>query len=412
MQYFRLARATRAWALAAVPMIAACGASASDQTGGDPASQDTPMSAHVPGSGTPENPQRSPEQVTPPEGGTAAGQETPAPGASDPASPAPTPTTPEPTIPGGSVPLRGACLSGAEFGSALPGSFGTDYTFPTPAEVDYYMGKGMNVFRVGFRWERLQQSAYAELDPTYLGRLDSLVTYATSKGARVILNPQNFARYYGNVVGTSQVPNEVFADFWKRVATKYASNPNVMFNLVNEPHDMPTEQWIGAANAAIAAIRAAGANNVVVAPGNGWTGAGSWYSSGYGTPNAVAMLNIQDPANNTLYEVHLYLDSDASGTSSSCVSTTIGVERLSGFVKWLRDNGKKGFLGEFAVADNATCNAAAKGTLDLVMESGDVLVGFTWWGAGPWWGDYMYSTEPKNGQDSSRMQLLGPYLAR
>jgi endoglucanase len=274
------------------------------------------------------------------------------------------------------------------------------------------MGKGMNVFRVGFRWERLQRAAYGELDATYLSRLDTLVTYATSKGAHVILNPQNFARYYGNVVGTSQVPSAAFADFWKRVAAKYASNPLVMFNLVNEPHDMPTEQWVGAANAAIAAIRAAGANNVIVAPGNGWTGAGSWTSSGYGTPNSVAMLNIDDPANNTLYEVHLYLDSDASGTSSSCVSTTIGRERLAGFVKWLRDHGKKGFLGEFAVADNATCNTAAKGTLDMVFESSDVMVGFTWWGAGPWWGDYMFSTEPKNGQDSSRMTLLGPYLAK
>ena len=83
-----------------------------------------------------------------------------------------------------------------------------------------------------------------------------------------------------------------------------------MFNLVNEPHTMPTEQWVGAANAAIAAIRVAGASNVIHVPGNAWTGAHGWNSSYYGTPNAKAMLDIVDPIDNLFFEAHQYLDSD------------------------------------------------------------------------------------------------------
>ena len=191
----------------------------------------------------------------------------------------------------------GVNLSGAEFGeSQLPGSYGSNYIYPTPAEIDYYLDQGMNVFRIPFRWERLQRSLSAAFDGTESARLQNVVAYATGQGAYVILDPHNYARYYGALVGQRLGAERRFANFWSRLAAQYKSNPRVIFGLMNEPHGMPTEQWVAAANAAIAAIRAAGAQNLILVPGNGWTGAHSWSDSWYGTPNAVAMLNIVDPA--------------------------------------------------------------------------------------------------------------------
>ena len=129
----------------------------------------------------------------------------------------------------------------------------------------------MNVFRIPFRWERLQRSLFAAFDGAESARLASVVAYATGHGAHVILDPHNYARYYGALVGSGSVPNSAFADFWSRLAAQYKGNPRVIFGLMNEPHDMPTEQWVAAANAAIAAIRAAGAQNLILVPGNGWT---------------------------------------------------------------------------------------------------------------------------------------------
>ena len=320
------------------------------------------------------------------------------------------PVEPQPTLPPGPMPYRGINLAGAEFGSAIPGRDGVDYTFPTPAEVDYYLAKGMNTFRVGFKWERLQRSAYGELDARYFGRLDSIVRYAAARGAHVILNPHNFARYYGSTVGSDRVPSAVFADLWRRLARAYADTPNVLFNLVNEPHSMPTEQWVEAANAAIAAIRAEGARQLVLVPGNSWTGAHSWSSSSYGTPNAVAMLDVVDPGNNMVFEVHQYLDADSSGGGSTCVGPKIGSQRLANFVEWLRDHGKKGFVGEFAGVNDPTCNAAVTDMLRYMMDSSDVLVGWLWWAGGPWWGEYKFTLAPRNGRDRPQMALLAPFL--
>ncbi len=323
--------------------------------------------------------------------------------------PAPAPAL----LPSGTpVPYRGVNLSGAEFGSALPGREYYDYTWPSTSEVDYFVAKGMNTFRVNFMWERVQPTAKGALAPAYTAKLDALVAYATSKRAAVLLNPQNFARYYGVTVGSAQVPSAVFADFWRRLALRYRANPRVMFGLVNEPHDIPTEQWVSAANAAIAAIRATGAKNTVLVPGNAWTGAHSWNDSWYGTPNAVAMLKVVDPGNNMLFEAHQYLDSNSGGQSGACVSATIGRRRLAPFIGWLRANGRKGFLGELAGGNNATCNAAITDMLNAVSEASDVLKGWLWWGGGPWWPtSYPFALDPRSGVDAPQMSLLTPRLA-
>jgi aryl-phospho-beta-D-glucosidase BglC (GH1 family) len=92
---------------------------------------------------------------------------------------------------------------------------------------------------------------------------------------------------------------------------------------MNEPDDMVTELWSDDANAAIQAIRNAGASNLILVSDNGWTGAHSWGQSWYGTKNVQAMLGINDPRNNYAFKVHQYLNSNFSGTSDSSPSKRV-----------------------------------------------------------------------------------------
>lgn len=309
------------------------------------------------------------------------------------------------------VQFSGVNLAGAEFGEGnLPGTYNQHYTYPTKAEVDYFTAKGMNVFRLPFRWERLQRETNAALNGTELTRIKNFVSYATSKGAHTILDPHNYARYFGEVIGSAGLPVSAFAGFWEKLAAEFKDNPNVIFGLMNEPHNMSTESWLEAANAAIAAIRSTGALNLILVPGNGWTGAHSWTNNWYGTPNSVVMKNITDPENNFAYEVHQYFDSNSSGTSETCVSTTVGADRLKTFTTWLRNNNQRGFLGEFGISPNETCMQALDNMLEYLHTNADVWLGWTYWAAGPWWGNYMFSVEPAGGQDKPQMAILEKYL--
>jgi endoglucanase len=315
--------------------------------------------------------------------------------------------------PGQRLDFVGVNLAGAEFGQQnLPGTYEMDYQYPGPGDIDPFVAAGMNVIRLPFRWERLQQSLLGELDTSEAERLDAAVSYATGQGLSVILDPHNYARYGVDeaIVGVG-VPSAAFADFWSRVAARYAANEKVIFGLVNEPHTMVTETWLAAANAAIAAIRATGAANLILVPGNQWTGGHSWAATYYGTPNSVAMLGVVDPANNFAFEIHQYFDGDFSGTGATCVSPTIGAEMLQGVTTWLRDNSYRGFLAEFGGPPSDMCLQAIDRTIDFLGSNADVWMGWAAWAGGPRWGDYALSVQPlANGKDRPQLVVLRRHL--
>lgn len=288
----------------------------------------------------------------------------------------------------------GASESGAEFGTGnVPGAYDTDFIFPNTSAIQTLMDDGMNTFRIPFLMERLAQgSMTATLDADYLANLTTVVEYITKAGGYAVLDPHNYARYDSSIISST----DSFSTFWTNVATEFADNANVIFDCNNEPHDMSTDtQTAELMQACVTAVRGAGATTqYIFVEGTSYTGAWTWTTSG----NSDNMGNITDTVDNLLvYEMHQYLDSDGSGTSETCVDTTIGKTRVTAATTWLKENGKLGIIGEFAGGANADCETAVTGMLDYLSENSDVWLGALWWGAGPWWGDYIYSFEPPSG---------------
>lgn len=67
----------------------------------------------------------------------------------------------------------GVSESGAEFGEGnIPGTLGTDYTWPETSKIQVLREAGMNVFRIPFLMERLVPSSMTSTpDATYLAAL-------------------------------------------------------------------------------------------------------------------------------------------------------------------------------------------------------------------------------------------------
>jgi endoglucanase len=307
--------------------------------------------------------------------------------------------------------VGGVNLSGGEFGNKYPGDYGFDYIYPSEEHTQHFIDHGMTVFRIPFRWARIQHELYGELAEEELTRLKALVDHITAQDAYAILDVHDYAHRGGFAVGSVELPNEALADLWSRLAPEFADDDRVWFGLMNEPYGISSAQWLSAANDSIAAIREAEADNVILVPGTRWTGAHSWYSGGDGS-NAAVMVDVVDPAKNLVFELHQYLDADSSGTNhEECVSATIGSQRLMAVTDWLREEGYRGLLGEFAGADNPMCKAAIEDMLTFMQANQDAWLGFTWWATGPWWGDYPYSIAPDGeGNPAPQMEWLLPYL--
>ncbi|KAK8166459.1 endo-beta-1,4-glucanase [Phyllosticta citrichinensis] len=283
--------------------------------------------------------------------------------------------------------------SGPEFGETnLPGTLGTDYVWPNLTTVGTFVQQGMNTFRVNFLMERLtENSMNATLNAAYLSDLKNTVNNITAQGAYAMIVPHNYGRFYSNII--TDVSG--FQTWWQQLATQFASNDKVIFDINNEFHDMEQSLVVQLNQAGINGIRAAGAaSQYITVEGNAYTGAWTWVSSG----NAATMGNLTDPKGLLIYQMHQYLDSDSSGTSATCVSSTIGAERLQAATQWLKTNSKKGIIGEYAGGNNDVCKTAVKGMLNHMTENSDVWMGAIWWAAGPWWGDsYIFNLEPKDG---------------
>jgi len=302
----------------------------------------------------------------------------------------------------------GVNQSGAEFGNTIfPGTLGKDYTWPATTSIDYFVGQGFNTFRVPFQQERITPPSgglTGGFNSTYLDGLKTTVNYITGKGAYAVIEPHNFMRYNGAVITSTAN----FQTWWKNLANEFKSNSKVIFDIMNEPYGIDASTVFNLNQAAVNGIRSSGATSqLILVEGTSYTGAWTWTSSG----NSNAFGAIKDPNNNVAIEMHQYLDSDGSGTSATCVSSTIGAERLAAATAWLKSTGLKGFLGEIGAGSNDACVAAVKGALCSMQQSG-VWIGALWWAAGPWWGTYFQSIEPPSGAAISRIlpEALKPFM--
>ncbi|KAJ7285037.1 endoglucanase [Mycena rebaudengoi] len=299
----------------------------------------------------------------------------------------------------------------AEFGQTIwPGTYGKEFIFPAPSSIDFFVSKGFNFFRIPFQMERLVPPATGIAGPfasAYLANLTASINYITNtKGAFAALDPHNFMNYNNAPISSTAD----FQKFWTNLAGQFKSNTKVIFDVMNEPNTIPASTAFALNQAAVNGIRASGATSQLILV-EAWTGAWTWVSSG----NAAVFGAIKDPNNNVaigpIEEMHQYLDSDGSGTSATCVSSTIGAERLAAATAWLKANNLKGFLGEIGAGSNAACISAISGALCSMQQSG-VWIGAAYWAAGPWWGTYFQSIEPPSGASVSQIlpQALMPYL--
>ena len=304
----------------------------------------------------------------------------------------------------------GVNLASAEFGpDKVPGLAGRDYIYPTAKTAAPFRAMGMNSVRLPVLWERLQHKANGPLDPAELARLDASIADLAGF-QQVIIDVHNYARYQGKLLSRSDGNATALPDLWSRLATHFKNRPQVAFGIMNEPWKIEAGEWRLIAEDTVAAIRRTGARNLVLVPGTRWSGGHSWYAGGNDS-NAAALSAFKDPGGNFAFEIHQYLDHDSSG-SHSCSGPKVARARLEGVTRWLRQQNAKAVLGEFGGDQTATCLAALDDMLGYLRANGDVWIGWNYWAAGDWWGDYPYGIQPSaDGKDKPQAAVLRRHIA-
>ncbi len=302
--------------------------------------------------------------------------------------------------------LRGVNLSGAE-GGPIPGRAGVDYVFPTADEIRHMASLGFDAIRLPVRWERLQPRVSGPLDEAELGRLGATLDAARTAKLAVVLDLHNYGYDGPDRLGTPALPSAALADLWGRLAARLTLRTDLVLSLMNEPHDIPGPDWASAASGAIAAIRAAGAKNLVLVSGTAWDGAHSWTSDLPTGNNGRDMLAVRDPLDRFAFDVHQYLDADFSGQSAACPAAERAIGAVDALQGWLLAHHRRGFLGEFASSSAPACMDALATMVAHVDADPKAWVGWTAWAAGPWWPrDYPFNLQPDAAGGPPQLALL------
>ncbi len=295
-------------------------------------------------------------------------------------------------------------------GHVYPGKEGKAYHFPSPADVKNYADFGFKIIRLAFTWERLQPELNKPFNNNYLAGIDAFVEEADKQGLQVILDVHNYARYKGKFMGSEEVPVTAFADFWSRLAAHYIDQQHIMFGLMNEPFKQNAKDWSYMAQAGVDAIRETGAEQKILVPGTFYSSAARWLHKDGVYSNGEVLKNITDPQNNIVFEAHQYLDKYSTGMNDECVSAKVGVERLTAFTGWLKDNGYQGFLGEFAAGKSDTCQQALRNMLQYMQDNSDVWYGWTYWVADPWFEGYRFNVYPADATQSPQLKIMKSFI--
>jgi hypothetical protein len=170
--------------------------------------------------------------------------------------------------------LRGMNVSGMEY-SHLP------YAGMDPDELRLVVeGWNCDIIRIPFVQSRVSE-------PEYVEELKQVVNWLWDLGAFTILDLQWLSKESG-------VPPEPDLDSiacWDNLARSFNNQPHVIFDLLNEPHDVPLERWLEWAYLLTDTVRASDPERVVMVGGMDW---------------AYDLRGVHLEVPNVIYSTHVY----------------------------------------------------------------------------------------------------------
>lgn len=286
-----------------------------------------------------------------------------------------------------------------------------DFTGNSERTYAYFASKGIRLFRIPFRWERIQALLGGELVDDYLNLLKQQVIFAKNCDAKIILDLHNYGAYWLNPsvaipidssqreeigIGSPALTADHFVNLWSRLSDVFGSESTVdAYGLMNEPHRV-NDDWHSLSQKAVDAIRNKGDHKTILVSGRRFASAHTWPLDNGDRPW------IADPIGNHVYEAHCYFDSSNSGVYNQSFQQEYsfdqrieyrGVERIATFVNWCQENHVRGFVGEFGIPQN---DPGWLAVLDRFLEAIDRAgMPSCYWAAGEWWGGYPLSIQPR-----------------
>lgn len=266
-----------------------------------------------------------------------------------------------------------------------------------------------NAFRIPVPWQSLVNNDLTtnKLDSNFMDNTyDPIVQACLATGAHCIIDIHNYARWWNEIIGQGGPADSALATTWSQLASRYKSQDNVIFGIMNEPHDLDINTWANTLQASVTAIRKAGASKqTILLAGTNFANAGAFPSAS--GPALSKITNPDGTTSNLVFEVHQYFDSDTTGTHVDCSQNEVST--FQNLASYLKSIGRKAFVGELGGGNVQDCVDLIGASLDVLISNKDVFMGWTSWSAGTFPASYPLSEVPNS--DGSDTMLVANAFA-
>jgi len=266
-------------------------------------------------------------------------------------------------------------LDGINFGSGFQRgvNFGNMLEAPNEGEWGVYARDeyfkivkdlGFDFIRLPVRWSAHTSGSQHKIKPSFLTRVDHLISQALDNDLGLILNIHHFEGMDNDPDANSK---KLYA-IWEQLSAHYAGLPlNVVFEINNEPHNkLTTEIWNQYQNKCIEVIRRTNPTRKILVTAAEWGG-----------PNGVINLILPKDGNLIVsfhsYDPFTFTHQGADWTGDSNAQKWIGTQwhgtgaelrdLEQPFLRmrsWSEASGIPVILGEFGVLDKADMTSRAR----------------------------------------------------
>lgn len=190
------------------------------------------------------------------------------------------------------------------------------------------------------------------MDATNFATYDKLFSLCLATDSLCVIDLHNSGYVNGSLIGQGGPTDAQFADLWAQLATKYADNSKVLFGIMNEPHDLDVDIWATTVQAAVTAVRKAGATSqMILLPPSNFQSAATLVSGGSGKA-LMAITNPDGSTDNLIFDLHQYLDINNSGSHTTCTTNNIG--GFTTAADFLRANNRLGMITETGAGNDSS----------------------------------------------------------
>ncbi len=223
---------------------------------------------------------------------------------------------------------------------------------PVPQELFSRMPEWIRLFRVCFKWERLQPTFGEPFADPYLATLKTIIGCVEAIGGHVILDLHNSFRYWldkqgqrkecfvgePDIHGSGDVPvrRAYLVELWRGLSIEFKDNPTVVaYGIMNQPYQPPLGSrgwdWKAASREIVKVIRDNGDERLIlVDTDDGSSMADTW-------PRTPPWLTDYE---NICYQAHLEITDPYQSVG----------QLLTPFVDWCQHHNVGGFLGSVRIA--------------------------------------------------------------